>query len=95
MNAHDGEQALELLKTYVPDILLLDLVLPGMSGFDILEKIKADPTTAKIPVIVFSNLGQQSDIDRAMKLGAKKHLIKAEMDIGEVVNEILAIIGTE
>ena len=90
--AKDGEQALEILKTEVPDIILLDLVLPGMSGFDILEAIKAKPALKEVPVIVLSNLGQQKDIDRVMQLGAKKHLIKAEHDLDDIIAEILTVL---
>ena len=90
--AKDGKEALDILKTEVPDIILLDLVLPGMSGFDILEAIKSNPSLKEIPVIVLSNLGQQEDIDRVMRLGAKKHLIKAEHDLDDIVAEILAVL---
>lgn len=93
MNAQDGETALKLLADDIPDVLLLDLVLPGMSGFDVLEKMKSDARLKKIPVIVFSNLGQSSEIDKAKKLGALKHFIKAEMDVSEIVTEILAVVG--
>ncbi|OGG59737.1 hypothetical protein A2765_04070 [Candidatus Kaiserbacteria bacterium RIFCSPHIGHO2_01_FULL_56_24] len=93
MNARDGEEALKVLEEDVPDILLLDLVLPGMSGFDVLEKMKHDERLKNIPVLVFSNLGQSSEIEKAKKLGALKHFIKAEMDVSEIVTEILAVVG--
>lgn len=92
LSARDGEEALSILATKVPDVMLLDLVLPGISGFDVLEKIKKEDRLKNIPVIVFSNLGQPGDIERAKKLGAVKHLIKAEIDVGEVVNEIAKIV---
>jgi CheY-like chemotaxis protein len=87
--AKDGEHALEILKTEIPDIILLDLVLPGMSGFEVLEAIKKNPALKDVPVIVLSNLGQQKDIERVMQLGAKKHLIKAEHDLDDIIAEIL------
>lgn len=93
LNARDGEEAMHLLGDTVPDVVLLDLVLPGMSGFDVLEKIKADARLKEVPVIVFSNLGQESEIERAKKLGALKHIVKAEMDVGEIVGEIARTIG--
>lgn len=92
LNAPDGEGALLLLKDEVPDVILLDLVLPKMSGFDVLEKIKADTRLKDVPVIVFSNLGQPADIEKAKKLGAVKHLVKAEIDVSGVVAEILSVL---
>ena len=88
--AKDGEQALEILKTEIPDIILLDLVLPGMSGFDVLETIRKNPTFKEVPIIVLSNLGQEKDIERSKQLGATKHIIKAEHDLDDIIGEILA-----
>jgi len=83
-----GEDALQKLATETPDLIMLDLILPGMSGFEILERIKKDSRIKDIPVIVFSNLGQQSDIDAVLKLGALKHFVKAEMNPDDIVREI-------
>jgi DNA-binding response OmpR family regulator len=90
--AKDGEQAIEILKTTTPDIILLDLVLPGMSGFDVLSQIKANPVCKSVPVMILSNLGQGKDIERSMKLGAVKHLVKAEHDLDDIIGEIVTIL---
>ena len=85
MHAESGEKALEILAKEIPDIILLDLVLPGMSGFEILEKVKQDEKTKNIPIIVLSNLSQQSDIQRALELGAVRHEVKAHLSPNEIV----------
>lgn len=86
--AKDGEMALKLLETDTPDIVLLDLVLPGISGFDVLEHIKKDDRTKHVPVIVLSNLAQESDLERVKKLGASKHFVKASIDPARIIKEI-------
>ena len=83
--AANGEEGLELARNEHPSIILLDLILPGMDGFEVLTAIKADPNTANIPVIILSNLGQESDIDKAKKIGADEFLIKSNFSIDEVV----------
>lgn len=85
IHAESGEKALEILATEMPDIVLLDLVLPGISGFDILERIKKDERTKGIPVVVLSNLSQESDIQRAIELGAVRHEVKAHLSPNEIV----------
>ncbi len=92
LHAKDGPQALEFLKTEVPDVILLDLLLPGMSGFDVLKAIKQDPATKDIPVIVLSNLGQPQDIARVMELGGYKSLVKAEHNLDDIIDEILVLL---
>ncbi len=91
--AENGEHALNILQTEHPDIILLDLILPGMSGFEVLEKVKATEATKDIPVLILSNTSQPADIERVMKLGAVKHLIKAQNDPDDIVREIAAVIG--
>lgn len=86
--AVDGEIALKELENDVPDIILLDLILPGMSGFEILAKVKEDERTKAVPVIILSNLGSREEIDKGMKLGATSYLIKANVLIEEVVKKI-------
>lgn len=91
--AKDGETALKLLETNTPDIVLLDLVLPGISGFDVLEQIKKNDKTKDVPVIILSNLAQESDLERVRKLGASKHFVKASIDPASVVKEIASILA--
>jgi CheY-like chemotaxis protein len=68
--AVDGEEALKVARAERPDLILLDLIMPKLQGFEVLKALKQDPATAPIPVIVLSNLGQDEDLKRAMELGA-------------------------
>ncbi|MEX1027518.1 MAG: response regulator [Candidatus Paceibacterota bacterium] len=86
--AGTGEDAVKELKNKKPDVLLLDILLPGMDGYGVLEQMKQDDELKDIPVILFSNLGQQEDIDKGYKLGADKFLVKATIDLNGVVDEI-------
>jgi DNA-binding response OmpR family regulator len=92
-SAVDGESGLSMIKEIKPDVVLLDLILPGINGFEVLEKAKQDPEIADIPVIILSNLGQKEDIERGQKLGAADFMIKAHFTPQEVVNKIKAILG--
>lgn len=73
----NGEDGVKMAVKSQPSAILLDLMLPKKDGFAALEELKADPATAKIPVIVLTNLGQREDVDRCMKLGASGYVIKA------------------
>ena len=86
--AADGEQALKHLGTDSPDLVLLDLLLPGVDGFQVLEKMQGDANLSKIPVVVFSNLGQREDIEKAKGLGASDFLIKANFTLDDVVAKV-------
>lgn len=88
IEAVDGEEGQAKVKEEKPDLILLDLILPGIDGFQLLAQIKADPELKAIPVIILSNLGQKEDIDRGMQLGAVDYLIKAHFTPGEVVEKI-------
>lgn len=87
----DAEEGLRLIHAEAPDIALLDLILPKMTGFDLLTEIKANVKTAKIPVIILSNLGQDEDIARAKALGAIEFLVKADISINEIVQKVKEI----
>lgn len=91
--APDGEQGLRQAKAIKPDIVLLDIVLPKMDGFHVLEGIKKDPTTKNIPVILLTNLGQKDDVDRGLALGAADYLIKAHFMPSEVVSKVKNIVS--
>ncbi len=86
--AVDGEEALKKMQADPPELILLDIVMPKMNGFDVLEEMKKDPKLNAIPVIVLSNLGQSEDIQRARELGARDYLVKANFSINEVVTKI-------
>lgn len=81
----NGEDAITKIPAEKPDLIILDLMVPKKDGFIVLEEIKKNPELAKIPVIVLSNLGQPSDKDRALGLGANEYLVKIDNSMQEVV----------
>jgi DNA-binding response OmpR family regulator len=90
--AVDGEDGIKKVKEIKPGLVLLDLILPGMDGFEVLGKIKADPETNQTPVIILSNLGQREDVEKGLSLGAADYLIKAHFTPGEIIEKIKNII---
>lgn len=89
--ASDGNEALSLFEQYKPALVLLDLMLPTMDGFAVLQNIRARTDEAKsVPVIVVSNLGQEKDRERAIGLGATSYLVKVEVSVEEIVTKIEA-----
>ena len=88
IEAVDGEEGLKKIKETKPDLVLLDLILPGTDGFEVLSRIKEDPSLASIPVIILSNLGQREDVERGMKLGAVDYLVKAHFTPNEIVEKV-------
>lgn len=93
VSAADGESGLVMIKETKPDVVLLDLILPGINGFEVLEKAKQDPEIASIPVVILSNLGQGEDIEKGLALGAKDFLVKAHFTPQEIVNKLKSILG--
>lgn len=91
--AYDGEKGLEMAVKNLPDIVLLDLVLPKLSGFDVLKELKSSNKTKDIPVILLTNLSQKSDVEKGLKLGASDYLIKAHFMPSEVVEKIKKLIN--
>lgn len=91
--ATDGDTGLRLAKQEKPDLILLDIILPGMDGFQVLEDLKADPATKGIPVILLTNLGQERDVERGMALGASDYLVKAHYMPSEVVEKVVKMIN--
>jgi DNA-binding response OmpR family regulator len=92
VEAADGEQGLQKIKEDKPDLVLLDLILPGIDGFEVLSQKREDPFVAAIPVIVLSNLGQKEDVDKGLGLGAVDYLIKAHFTPGEIIEKVQNII---
>lgn len=91
IHAKNSDEAFESLKVTVPDAIVLDLLIPGLNGFDILQRIKATPALAKVPVMILSNLNKQSDIDRARVLGAQKFVVKAAASLDQIVTDIRSL----
>jgi len=88
IQAVDGEQGFEKTKKEKPDVILLDLILPGIDGFEVLSKIRKEKDIAETPVLILSNLGQKEDIEKALNLGAADYLIKAHFTPEEIVEKI-------
>ena len=86
--AVDGEEGIKKIKEEKPDLILLDLILPGIDGFEVLSRMREDSTTNSIPVIILSNLGQKEDVEKGLKLGAVDYLIKAHFTPGEIIEKI-------
>ena len=91
--AQGGAEALKFLAENVPDIMLLDILMPEMSGLEVLKKVRADNRYKDMPIIVFSNLGQQSDIDEGKKLGADDFLVKAQFTLKEVMDKVKTLLN--
>ena len=88
LEATNGEEGLNKIIAEKPDIVLLDLMLPKKNGFDVLIDMKSNKNTENIPVIILSNLGQESDIQRGLALGAKDYLVKTEVSLSGVVERV-------
>ncbi len=84
----DGADALEQAKSFKPDFILLDIILPGLDGFSVLGSLKEDKDLKKVPVIMLTNLGQSEDIEKGKKLGAIDYLVKANCTPMEVVEKV-------
>jgi DNA-binding response OmpR family regulator len=86
--AYDGEEALKKAMEWLPDLVVLDLMIPKIGGMEVLEQLHADQRTKDLPVIILSNLSQDQDIERAQQLGAKEFLIKANFTPSQVIEKI-------
>lgn len=86
--AENGEKGLLDAKKKKPDVILLDILLPKLDGFAVLEQLKADPLTKNIPVILLTNLGQKDDVEKGLQAGAADYLIKAHFKPSEVVDKV-------
>ena len=84
----DGEIGLKLAKSKKPDLILLDLVLPKVHGFEVLKELKSDSGTKDIPIIVLTNLEAIEDVNKAIELGAKTYLVKTQYNLEEVVEKV-------
>ena len=88
ITAADGEEALRVARGAPPDLVLLDVIMPKLNGFQVLDALKKDPTTAHIPVIILSNLGQDRDVQQAMEAGATAYFIKADLSLQGLVQRV-------
>ena len=89
---HDGKQAMASLKRKKPDLLLLDLLMPGTDGFAVLEWIKESKDSGKYPIIVLTNLSQELSHEKCRKLGARQCIVKSDIDIDTLIDSIKKIV---
>ncbi|MCX6790570.1 MAG: response regulator [Candidatus Gribaldobacteria bacterium] len=90
----NGSKVLDALAQSKPDLLLLDIVLPEMAGWEVLEKIKAEPNYKDLKVVILSNLGQKEEVEKGLQMGADKYLIKSQYKPSEVVEKVKEILAT-
>lgn len=91
-SSNDGVSGLKLAEEKMPDIILLDLILPKKNGFDVLKELKANPRLAKIPVIVLTNLEGAQDIEKALSLGAYTYLVKANYSLDDILKKVKEVL---
>ena len=89
--ASDGQMGVDAAKSFKPDVIVLDLVLPKKNGFDVLEELKGNEDFKTTPIIVVSNLGEEEDIKRALSLGASDYFVKAQHPINEIVDKVKTV----
>lgn len=93
IQAFDGEEAIQLFKQQSPDLIILDLIMPRVTGFEVLQAISITPQLAKVPVVILSNLAQDSDIENARRLGAKEYFVKVKVSIDDLVGRIKSLVA--
>ena len=91
--ARDGEEGLKKIKEIWPDLILLDLEMPKMSGLGVMEEINKNPALKRIPIIVMSEAGDSFELKRARELGAKDWIIKIEFDLPQIIDKVIQQIG--
>jgi CheY-like chemotaxis protein len=93
VTACDGEEGLNAAFAVSPDLILLDLIMPKLQGFEVLERLKTNPATASIPVVILSNLGQEADVRRAVAAGAVAYFIKSNTSLTALIDEVRLVLN--
>ncbi|MFA5987072.1 MAG: response regulator [Candidatus Paceibacterota bacterium] len=91
--AVDGKNALDILANFLPDLIILDLLLPDIDGFGVLENVRKNDKTKNIPVVVLSNLDKAADMERAQKLGANDFMVKSNFSVNEIISRAKEMLG--
>ena len=91
--AGDGEEGLRIIRKEIPDLVLLDVILPKMDGYEVIKAVKSGEKTKQIPVVLLTNLGGVRDVEKALELGATTYLIKSDYKLEEVVKKVRDIIA--
>lgn len=95
LNAENGRQCIDVAKAEKPDLILLDILMPKLDGWEVLKNLKTDPETKKIPILVFSNLGQTQEIQKGLDLGADDYVIKSDMTPKELLEKVEGMIAKQ
>jgi CheY-like chemotaxis protein len=93
LTASNGEEGLDKIRSAKPTVVLLDVMMPKMNGLQVLEKVKADPETKDIPVVMLTNLAGEKDAEAALMKGAIKYIVKSEHDPKQIVAMVKEIIA--
>ncbi|MBI4054180.1 MAG: response regulator [Candidatus Doudnabacteria bacterium] len=91
--AADGEEGLSKAKSFKPDLILLDLVMPKMDGMQVLKKLKEDPATSNLAVVILTNLSDYERISEALSLGAKDYLVKANYSLSDLLDKVKTVLS--
>jgi len=83
-----GQEVLDTLKKFVPDLLVLDLIMPGVSGFEVIKKLKADDNLKDLPIVILTNLSQGSDEEEVRNQGVNEYIVKADSSISEFIERV-------
>lgn len=93
--ASDGEEGVNMIKSYNPDIVLLDIILPKKNGFEVLKEVKNSEGKLSVPFVLLTNLGSLDDIEKALELGATTYLVKGDYQVKEIVEKVKEILSKE
>lgn len=93
LQAFDGEEAIKSLKSERPNLVILDLIMPRVTGFEVLQAISITPGLEKTPVVILSNLAQESDIQKARQLGAREYFVKVKISIDDLIGKIKTLVS--
>lgn len=91
LHAINYDETFELLKDSMPDVIILDILLPGKNGYEILERLRKEEKTKNLPIIILSNFGQKEEIEKGIRMGADKYLIKATLTLDEILGEVTKV----
>jgi DNA-binding response OmpR family regulator len=91
--AYDGEEAVAKAKEIVPDLVLLDIMMPKLDGISVLWELKSNPTTAKIPVVVLTNIGDVETISKIVEAGAVDYLLKSDQSVDDIIQKVKDVLA--
>ena len=95
LTATEGKEGIHLAVEEKPDLIILDIVMPGISGYDVLKMMKKDPDIKDIPVLIFSNLGQEEEIEKGKRLGADDYVVKTNVTPAQLVAKVEKMLGSK